>query len=135
VLRLFAAPLSTSSSVLPLVFIISVFISGPKAAAAMSNEHNIIMYISGRSLPTSEQSHKTTGAISMTSNNKTSAPSPKMDTLRKTMHMSYSLKTMCVAQAEVVDLTLDSHVQVSRTVVGNSPSKRKAVVLDSDSDD
>jgi hypothetical protein len=42
---------------------------------------------------------------------------------------------MRVAQAEVVDLTLDSDVQVSRIVGGNSPSKRKAVVLDSDSDD
>jgi len=121
--------------VLPLVFIISVFISGPKAAAAMSNEHNIIMYISGRSLPASEQSRKTVGEISLTSNNKTSAPSPKMDTLRKTMQMSGSLKTMCVAQAGVVDLTLDSDVQVPRIVGGNSPSKRKAVVLDSDSDD
>jgi hypothetical protein len=121
--------------VLPVVFIISVFISGPKAAAAMSDEHNIIMYVSGRSLPTSEQSHKTTGEKLLTSNNKTSAPSPKMDTLRKTLQMSGSLKTMRIAQAEVVDLTLDSDVQVSRIVGGNSPSKRKAVVLDSDSDD
>jgi hypothetical protein len=119
----------------PLVFIISVFISGPKAAAAMSNEHNIIMYIRGRSLPTSEQSHKTAGGISLTSNNKTSAPSPKVDPLRKTVQMSHSLKTVCVAQAEVVDLTLDSDVQVSRIVGGNSRSKRKAIVLDSDSDD
>lgn len=131
----FPTPLSSLSSVLPLVFIISVFISGPKAAAATSDEHNIIMYISGRSLPTSEQSHKTAGEKSLTSNNKTSAPSPKMDTLRKALQMSGSLKTMRVAQAEVVDLTLDSDVQVSRIVGGNSPSKRKAVVLDSDSDD
>jgi len=135
VLRSFATPLSSLPSVLPLVFIISVFISGPKAAAATSNEHNIIMYISGRSLPTSEQSHKTAGEISLTSNNKTSAPSTKMDTLRKTVQMSGGLKTMCFAKADVVDLTLDSDVQVSRIVGGNSPSKRKAVVLDSDSDD
>jgi hypothetical protein len=112
-----------------------VFISGPKAAAAMSNEHNIIMYISGRSLPTSEQSHKTAGKISLTSNNKTSALSPKMDTMRKKLQMSCSLKTTCVAKAEVVDLTLDSDVQVSHVVGGNSPNKRKAFVLDSDSDD
>jgi len=112
-----------------------VFISGPKAAAAMSDEHNIIMYISGRSLPTSEQSHKTAGEISLTSHSKTSAPSPKMDTLRKTVQTSGSLKTVCVAKAEVVDLTLDSDAQVSRIVGGNSRSKRKAVVLDTDSDD
>ena len=131
--RSFATPLSTLSSVLPIVVIISLFISGPKAAAAMSNEHNIIMYITGRSLPTSEQSHKTAGERLLTPNNKTSAP-PKMDKLRKTMPMSCSLKTTCVAQSEVVDLTLDSDVQVSRIVGRNSPTKRKAVVLDSDSD-
>jgi len=112
-----------------------VFISGPKAAAAMSDKHDIVMYIRGRSLPTLEQSHKTAGEISLTSNSKTSAPPPKMDTLRKTVQMSGSLKTMCVAKAEVVDLTLDSNVQVSRIVGGNSLSKRKASVLDSDSDD
>jgi hypothetical protein len=121
--------------VLPSVSIISVFISGPKAAAVMSNEHNIIMYISGRSLPTSEQSHKTAGEISLASNNKTSAPSPKMDTLRRTVQMSGSLKSMHVAKAEVVNLTLDADVQVSHIVGGNFPRKRKAILLDSDSDD
>jgi ATP-dependent DNA helicase Q1 len=114
---------------------ISYLKRGPKAAAAMSDEHNMIMYISGRSLPTLEQSHKTAREISLTSNSKTSAPSPKMDTLRKTVQMSGSLKTVCAAKTEVVDLTLDSDVQVSRIVGGKSPSKRKAIVLDSDSDD
>jgi hypothetical protein len=117
------------------VFIISVFISGPKAAAAMSDTHNIMMYISGKSLPTSEQSHKTAGKISLTSDNKTSALSPKMNTLRKTVQKSDSLNTTSVAKTEVVDLTLDSDVQVSRIVGGNSLNKRKAVMLDSDSDD
>ena len=110
-------------------------ISGPKAAAAMSDKHNIIMYISGRSLPTSEQRHKTAREISLMSNNKSSVPSPKIDTLKKKLQKSDSLKTMCVAKAEVLDLTLDSDVQVSCIAAGNSSSKRKAVVLDSDSDD
>jgi hypothetical protein len=119
-----------------LVFIISMFISGPKAAAAVSDKHtsNIIMYISGKSLPTSEQSHKTAGKIPLTYN-KTSAPSPKMDTLKKTVEKSDSLETMCVVKTEVMDLTLDSDVQVSHIVGGSSSSKRKAIVLDSDSDD
>jgi hypothetical protein len=100
----------------------------------MSDTHNIIIYVSGRSLPTLEQSHKTAGKIS-TSDNKISALSPKMNTLRKTVQNSYSLNTTSVAKTEVVDLTLDSDVQLSRIVGGNSLNKRKAVMLDSDSDD
>jgi hypothetical protein len=101
----------------------------------MSDKHNIIMYISGRSLPNSKQSHKTAGKMSLMSNDKTFAPSPKMDALKKAVEKSDSLKTMCVAKAKVLDLTLDSDIQVSHIVGENSSSKRKAIVLESDSDD
>jgi hypothetical protein len=112
-----------------------MFISGPKAAAAMSDKHSIIMYVSGRSLPTLEQSQKTEGKISLVSNNKISAPSPKMDTLKKAGEKSDSVKTMSIAKAEVLDQTLDCNVYFSRTLEGHSSHKRKLIVLDSDSDD
>lgn len=116
-----------------------MFISGPKAAAVISDKHNIIMHISGKSLPppSSEESHKTARKISLTSNNKSFAPYPKMETSNETVTKSGSLKTMCVPKVEVLDQRIDSDddIQVCGVEKRNSPQKRKVIVLDTDSDD
>jgi hypothetical protein len=115
-----------------------VFISGTKAAAAVSDKHNIIMYISGKSLPppSSEESHKTARKISLTSNNKSSAPDPKMEALNKKVTKSGSLKTTCIPKVDVLDQRIDSNddIQVCGVEKRNS-QKRKIIVLDTDSDD
>jgi hypothetical protein len=105
----------------------------------MSDKHNIIMHISGKSLPppSSEEIHKTAGKISLTSNNKSFAPSPKMETLNKTVIKSGSPKTPCVSKVEILDQRIDSDddVQVCGVEKRNSSWKRKVIVLDTDSDD
>lgn len=114
-----------------------MFISGPKAAAAMSDKHDIIMHISGKSLPTlSQQSHNTAGNISLTSSNKRSVPSPKIEKSNKKVKKSDGLEVMYVSKAEVLDLRSDSddNIQVHGAGKRNS-QKRKVIVLDSDSDD
>jgi hypothetical protein len=122
------------------VYIISVFVSGPKAAAVISGKHNVIMHISGKSLtpPSSEESHKTAAKISLTSNNKSFIPSPKMETLNKTVTKSGNLeKTTCVPKVEALDQRMDSDddVQVCGVEHRNPVRKRKVIVLDTDSDD
>jgi hypothetical protein len=119
------------------VYIIFGFISGPKAAAAISDKHNIIMHVSGKSLlpPSSEESHRTARKISLTSNNKSFAPSPKMETLNKTVTKSGGLKTTCVPKVEVLDQRTDSDDDVCDVEKRNPSQKRKVIVLDTDSDD
>jgi hypothetical protein len=116
-----------------------MFISGPKAAAAVSDKHNIIMYISGKSLPppSLEEKHKTERKISLTSNNKLFAPSSKMQTLIKTVTDSDRCKTTCVSKVEALDRRIDSDDDIQICVVEkrNASQKRKVIVLDSDSDD
>jgi hypothetical protein len=116
-----------------------MFISGPKAAAAaISDKHNIIMHISGKSLPppSSEESHKTARKISLTSNNKSFVPYPKMETSNETLTKSGSLKTTCVSKVEVLDQRIDSDDDIQFCgVEKNCSRKRKVVVLDTDSDD
>lgn len=112
-----------------------MFISGPKAAAAMSDKHNITMHISGKSVPTlSEQSHNTAGNTKVTLSSKCFVQSPKIETYKK-VKKSDGLEMMCVSKAEVLNLTLDTDdkIQVHGARKRNS-QKRKVIVLDSDSD-
>jgi hypothetical protein len=120
------------------VYIISAYISGPKAAAAISNKHDIIMYISGKSLPppSSEENHKTGRKISLTSNNISFAPFPKMETLNKAVKDSGRLKTTCISKVEALDPRIDSDDDLQFCGVEKRNSqKRKIIVLDTDSDD
>lgn len=116
-----------------------MFISGPKAAAAMSDKHNIIMHISGKSLPlsSSEESHKTARKIPLKSNNKSLAPYQKIETFNETVTKSGSLKTTCVPKVEVLDQRIDSDddIQVCGVEKRSSSRKRKVIVLETDSDD
>lgn len=119
------------------MYIICVFISGPKAAVAMSDKHNIIMHISGRRLPgLSQQSHSTAENISLTSSNKSFVPSPKVETSNDKVKKSDSFKNTCGSEAELLELGSDSddNIQVHGARERNS-QKRKVIVLDSDSDD
>lgn len=118
---------------------ISYLKRGPKAAAAMSDKHNIIMHISGKSVPllSSEESHKTERKIPLTSNNKSLAPYQKIETLNETMTKSVSLKTTRVPKVEVLDqrIASDDDIQVCGAEKRRSSWKRKVIVLDTDSDD
>ncbi|XP_021932039.1 ATP-dependent DNA helicase Q1-like isoform X2 [Zootermopsis nevadensis] len=114
---------------------ISYLKRGPKAAAAMSDKHNITMHISGKSVPTlSEQSHNTAGNTKVTLSSKCFIQSPKIETYKK-VKKSDGLEMMCVSKAEVLNLTLDTDdkIQVHGARKRNS-QKRKVIVLDSDSD-
>jgi hypothetical protein len=113
-----------------------MFISGPKVAAAMSDKHNIVMYISGKSLPTlSQQSHKTAEKITVTSTNRTFPP-PNVETSNIKLKKSHNLKPICVLKADVVDLNSDSDSDLRVCDGrGSSSRKRKAILLSSDSDD
>jgi hypothetical protein len=97
-----------------------------------------MMYISGKSLPppSSEENHKTARKISVTSNNKLFTPSPKMETLNKTMKDSGRVQTTCVSKAEALDqrMDCDDDIQFCGVEKRNS-QKRKVIVLDTDSDD
>jgi hypothetical protein len=115
-----------------------MFISGPKAAAAMSDKHNIVMYVSGKSLPTlSKQSHITTGSLSVTSSNRGCVSPPDIETFhKKNVKKPDSLEVICISEAEFLDLRSDSDDNIQVHGAGKRYSqKRKVTVLNSDSDD
>ncbi|KAJ4429448.1 hypothetical protein ANN_21617 [Periplaneta americana] len=107
---------------------ISYLKRGPKASAAMSDNHKIIMYFSGKSLsPSSVQNNKTTEKPSSGHSNKESTPSLKVDGTSSTHKNKSSTPSSKSEMTTHSDKNSTSKVEVTK----NSNTEKVKKVSDS----